>query len=428
MATTAPPSSKTEKYVAKRIRFRNGERLSVLLHAGMPVHIAVLFLNRYRTRGLAANTLHDVCDVLAGLHNHMQRREVDIWEKLSAGHFLSLSDLNAFAEAAQYKKRQLDEVDEAKAKRVVNIEKLRFRATVKAKPRTPVSGGTHAFRLRTARAYLKFVSAYARACLPEEQAAILDAETQEGLEVLQAQVPRVSGRSKLGARKGLTEEQEVLLLKVIDPSSPMNPWSTPFVRARNRMIVITLLAGGMRKGEMLGLKVQDLLAHNAKLQILRRADDPEDSRRIQPNTKTADREVPLGPKICRALEEFIRTERRSIKAARRIPQIFTSDEGDALSLSSANQIFVAIRRACPELPRDLTAHVLRHTWNDRFSEHADKTGMAPVEEERARTDHQGWVDGSPMAATYTRRHTERKGRAVALSIQEKLEKSLDGPS
>lgn len=394
----------------------------------MPVHIATLFLNRYRTRGLAANTMHDVCDVLASLHNHMQLRNVDIWERLSAGHFLSLPDLNAFAEAAQYRKGQLDGLDEAKAKRIVNIEKLRLRATVKAKPRPPVSGGTHAFRLRTARAYLKFVSDYARACLPEEQAAILDSETEQGLDALQAQVPRVSGRSKVGARKGLTEDHEALLLEVIDPNSPMNPWSTPFVRARNQMIVITLLAGGMRKGEMLGLKVQDLLAHNAKLQILRRADDPEDSRTYQPNTKTADREVPLAPKICRALEEFIRTHRRSIKAARRIPQIFTSDEGDALSLSSANQIFVAIRRACPELPRDLTAHVLRHTWNDRFSELADKTGMSPVEEERARAEHQGWVDGSPMVATYTRRHTERKGRAVALSIQEKLEKSIDGQS
>lgn len=428
MGTTSPPSSKTEKYVAKRIRFRNGERLSVLLRAGMPVHIAVLFLNRYRTRGLAANTIHDVCDVLAGLHNHMQRREVDIWERLSAGHFLSLPDLNAFAEAAQYKKRQLDEVDEAKAKRVVNMEKLRLRATVKAKPRTPVSGSSHAFRLRTARAYLKFVSDYARACLPEEQAAILDAETQQGLAVLQAQVPRVSGRSKVGARKGLTREQEALLLNVIDPNSPKNPWKSPFVRIRNRMIVITLLAGGMRKGEMLGLKVQDLLAHNAKLQILRRADDPEDSRRYQPCTKTADREVPLGRNICHALEDFIRHERHSIKAARRIPQIFTSDEGDALSLSSANQIFVAIRRACPELPRDLTAHVLRHTWNDRFSEYADETGMAPVEEERARAELQGWVARSQMPATYTGRHTERKGRAVALSIQEKLEKRLDGQS
>ena len=309
MGNTSPPSSKTEKYVAKRIRFRNGERLSVLLRAGMPVHIAVLFLNRYRTRGLAANTIHDICEVLAGLHNHMQRREVDIWERLSAGHFLSLPDLNAFAEAAQYKKRQLDEVDEAKAKRVVNMEKLRLRATAKVKPRTPVSGSAHAFRLRTARAYLKFVSDYARACLSEEQAAILDAETQQGLAVLQAQVPRVSGRSKVGARKGLTEEQEALLLNVIDPNSPKNPWKSPFVRIRNRMIVITLLAGGMRKGEMLGLKVQDLLAHNAKLQILRRADDPEDSRRYQPCTKTSDREVPLGRKICRALEDFIRNER-----------------------------------------------------------------------------------------------------------------------
>lgn len=72
-------------FVAKRIRLRSGERLSVLMHQGMPVQLAVLFLNRYRTRGSAASTVHQVCEFLALLHNHLAGLGVDLWERLTAG-------------------------------------------------------------------------------------------------------------------------------------------------------------------------------------------------------------------------------------------------------------------------------------------------------------------------------------------------------
>lgn len=413
-------------FTTKRILLRNGERLSMLLHEGIPVHIAVLYLNRMRTCGLAANTIHQACEILALLHNDMESRQVDIWNTIGRGRFLSIPDLNRFVDTAQYGKEKHDPYPEPQIKRVINIKKLLLRHAHKVAARTPVCAATHAHRIRTARSYLEFISDYAKSTLPSEQAALLHEETQRGLDVLNAQIPRVRNRAKVGARIGLTKEQEKQLLQVIDPDSETNPWKSRFVQVRNRLIVIILMATGMRRGELLGLKVQDLIGQNAKIRILRRADDPEDSRKYQPNAKSADREIPLSPILFRALEAFIRQERRNIKAARSIPQIFTSDDGVALSLSSASQIFSDIRRACPQLPRNLTAHVLRHTWNDRFSEHADETGMDPVEEARARTEHQGWVANSPMAATYTKRHTERKGRAVALSVQQKLEESING--
>jgi len=45
-------------YIAKRVRFRNGERLSVLTVAyGLPVHEVTLHLESFRKRGRAANTI-----------------------------------------------------------------------------------------------------------------------------------------------------------------------------------------------------------------------------------------------------------------------------------------------------------------------------------------------------------------------------------
>jgi integrase len=73
----------------------------------------------------------------------------------------------------------------------------------------------------------------------------------------------------------------------------------------------------------------------------------------------------------------------------------------------------------------LTSHVMRHTWNERFSEQAEAMGLSESAEEKARNTQQGWSDNSKMAATYTRRHTAKKGREISLKLQERLDDKLN---
>ncbi|TXH00031.1 MAG: site-specific integrase [Nevskiaceae bacterium] len=415
-------------FVAKRARFRNGERLSVLMHQGMPVQLAVLFLNRYRARGNAANTIHQVCEFLAMLHNHLAGQHVDLWERLCSGRFLSAPELDSFAMAAQFKVKDLDEDQgrDIEPRSVVNLERARLRRTRDVEAQTPVGPSSHANRIRYAHKYLVFATDYVRPMLPAERAAQFSAEVRRGLDALYAQIPKVSNRATINARTGMSEDHELRLLDLIRPDSPLNPWKSAFVKARNELIVVLLLAGGMRRGELLGLQIRDIMSSSSTLQILRRPDAKEDGRVVQPNTKTRDREIPLSTGVMRRLESFISNDRRAIKKARRIPQIFTSDEGEALSSQSLSQIFVDLRTACPELPPRLSAHVMRHTWNERFSEYADKAAMTPAEEENARSEHQGWVQGSLTSGTYTRRHARAKARKLALEMQDTLERNLDG--
>lgn len=414
------------RYVAKRLRFRNGERLSVLLQDGIPVHLAVLYINRYRSGAKAANTIHQVCSVLALLYEQLDRQGFDLWAELREGRFPPPPVIDRFAAAAQYKVRDLEEKPApSKSSRVVSIEKLRFRATAKPVVRESVGTPTHAIRIRYAHAYLKFAAEYAGPLLSPERANRLAQDAERGLRALEAHIPRVSNRDRLGRRVGLSQEQQELLLRIVHPDSPDNPWKFRFVRVRNWLIVVLLLAAGMRRGELLGLQVSDIVPHGSKVLIVRRADAQNDARVHQPNAKTADREVPIAPSVLRALSSFIANERRSLKAARRIPQVFTSDEGAALSLSSLSQIFVDIRTACPQLPPNLTSHVMRHTWNERFSEQAEAMELTGPQEEGIRNTLQGWTHNSKTAARYTRRFTERKGRDVALGLQERLERGLN---
>jgi integrase len=182
-----------------------------------------------------------------------------------------------------------------------------------------------------------------------------------------------------------------------------------------------LLATGMRSGELLGLQIGDLKQRLSQLGVLRRADASEDPRRTPVGTKTNDRELELRPGIMKELMSHINQERHSIRAARRHPQVFVAQDGKPLSMRSIGKIFQQLRAACPGLPVRLTSHVMRHTWNERFSEQADEMGMHEIEEARARNEQQGWTEDSQSARNYTRRHSRRKGRAIALKLQEDLD-------
>ncbi|WP_232434890.1 site-specific integrase [Burkholderia ubonensis] len=416
----------TPEYVAKRIRFRNGERHSVLqIRNGLPVHEVTLYLDKYRKKGRAANTIHFVCLTLALLYRELDRAKVDLLGRLAKGQFLDIPELNRLASAAQFRVDDLDEeVADNGTPNVINLRRVRLRRKGGEAERNAVDVATQASRLRYMADYLAFLSDYVGSSLPASERETLKAESKHALIAFRANIPEVSKRAKLNARVGLTHDEEDRLMAIVHPDSPDNPWERRFVRRRNWLIVVLLLATGMRRGELLGLQIGDLHSNQPKLRIIRRADAAEDLRRIQPNTKTYDREIELKPAIMKRLWNFINTERRAIKAARKIPQIFVSDEGEALSPSSIDKLFAQLRTVCPGLSVRMTSHVMRHTWNDRFSEQAEALGLSDAVEEKARNEQQGWSDNSAMAATYTRRHTARKGRQVALKLQERLDAQL----
>ncbi len=411
-------------FVAKRIRFRNGERHSVLSRpGGLPVHEATLYLAKYRRRGRAANMIHAVCMVLALLYRALAKDGIDLLQRLRQGQFLTVPELNRLADVAQYRVDDLshEDADKPDSSNVIDIKRIRMRRKSVVKEVVAVTLASQASRIRYMADYLEFLGMYVGATLPTSLRKELAFESDNALKVFCAQVPPVSQRAKLGAREGLSKEDQARLLNVVHPDSPKNPWQRDFVRQRNWLIVVLLLATGMRRGELLGLQIGDLDQRLPKLRILRRADASEDVRLIQPNTKTSDREVELRPAIMRAIWNYINCHRKKIRTARRYPQLIVADDGHPLSLKSIDKIFVQLRESCPGLAVTLTSHVTRHTWNERFSEQAELMGLTDAVEEKARNEQQGWADNSKSAAVYTRRYASQKGRALSLKLQEQLD-------
>lgn len=414
-------------YVAKRIRLRGGERHSVLhVPNGIPVHEVTVYLDKYRRKGRAANTIHYVCNSLALLYRELDSAKIKLLDRLIEGRFLTAPELDRLASAVQYRIEDLDEPHAgANTSNVIHISRIGLRKKGGGNPSKPVDAHTQASRLRYIADYLGFLASYVAATLPESARRELDAASSRALTSFREHIPPVSSRAKLGARIGLSLEEQERVLKVVHPDSPDNPWQRGFVRRRNWLIIVLLLATGMRRGELLGMQIGDLHSSKPKLRILRRADAPEDARVNQPNAKTNDRELELTPSIMKALWSYVNKERRSIVPAREIPQVIVSDEGDSLSQASIDKLFAQLREACPGLPISLTSHVMRHTWNERFSEQAEAMGLSESAEERARNTQQGWSDNSKMATTYTRRHTAKKGQEISLKLQEQLDDQLN---
>ena len=411
-------------FVAKRIHFRNGERHSVLSRPGnLPVHEATLYLAGFRTRGRAANTIHSVCTTLALLYRWLDAADIDLHLRLRQGRFLTLPEISRLAETVQ--RRDVDpslrEEDEFERPTVIDIKRVRMRRKSVDVETRSVDVATQATRLRYIADYLSYLSTYVSATLPLKDGTELEFESAHALKALRAHIPPVSRRAKIGAREGLSQEDQERLLAVVHPDSPSNPWKHEFVRQRNWLIIILLLATGMRRGELLGLQIGDLNPQCPKLRILRRADAQEDPRLTQPNTKTNDREIELRPAIMLAVWEYIKKQRRKIHTARKYPQLIVADDGHPLSAKSIEKIFVQLRQACPCLPVRLTSHVMRHTWNERFSEQAELMQLSETVEQKARNEQQGWTDDSKSALTYTRRYASRKGRELSLKLQEKLD-------
>lgn len=355
--------------MARRIRFRNGEHHSVLMRpGGLPVHEVTLYLSKYRTKGKAANTIHSVCSHLGFFYRHLEEQKIDLIDRLKTGCFLSVQELDRVASVVQYRVRDLDAKDSKSTSKVISFSKIAIRKSRKVGGLLPVDVATQASRLRYIADFLKFISRYVGGALELDKRIQLKFETETVLSVFLEQIPVVSKRAKLDSRTGLDEDEQNLLIRVSAPSSVENPWSRQYVRKRNHLIVILLLATGMRRGELLGLQIGDLNSNQPKLCIFRRADSLEDPRRRQPCAKTSDREIELAPNIMKALWDYINTERRSIKAARLVPQIFVSESGQPMSLASLGKIFVQLRDACPALPRTLTSHVMRHTGKSMFAD------------------------------------------------------------
>lgn len=113
------------------------------------------------------------------------------------------------------------------------------------------------------------------------------------------------------------------LFEVIKPGSDLNPFSID-VQRRNRLMILLLFYLGIRGGELLNIRIQDIDFSTNRIRIFRRADELADSRTNQPHAKTRDRLLPLAESLVQELHSYIIQDRRKVRNAKKNDYLFVT--------------------------------------------------------------------------------------------------------
>lgn len=397
----------------------SGERLPLMLDrsSGMPVYYPNLYvLTVLRQTNRSSATIERALREIIVLYNFLIEEKIDLNERINSGNILTLGEIDGLARCCR---------QSAKLNTKKNIKRnlvLRLEASRKAHCQM-VSHTTSANRLRTIHAYLTWLVMEKLGCfgLSASIRARLEWSAENLLPVLRARIPVEKGRETLGDRMGLSSGVLEQLKRTVDPASPKNPWKSEFVRHRNALIMSWLLELGLRRGELLNVKISDIDFRKNEVMIARRADDKEDPRRAQPKVKTRSRILPLSVELASLTHKYIIEKRIRINGARKHRYLFVSElSGLPMSLSSVNKIFDTIKLRVEDIPDDLCPHVMRHTWNDKFSEIMDANRINEAREMQMRSYLMGWAPTSSTAAVYTKRFVRKMARQASVEMQSKI--------
>ena len=424
-----PGVSGTDGYRVRMVVLEGGERLPLLVGwDGVPLFRPMVWLlTMRRATNAASATLRGNLLALKLLYSWADWRGIDLESRMLAGEYLSSSESSSLIDAT---KRALAIVAAEELmiggapRRRSDLEVVRLRPK---KWRHEVDTATASIRVGTIIAYLGWLTNEGLNCfggfhgqrreMVEAQIKIRDGM----LKGLRARAPRTSRRNVLGDREAPPQQVIDTLLEIVELNAVRNPWCDLGLQVRNRLLIHMFYGLGIRKGEALGIKIDNIDFYKNELLITRSADDPIDTRRYQPLTKTRDRRLPMKDKLVAMLHDYVVHVRAKLPKAKRHPFLFVSHrDGAPLALVSANKIFNTLRERCDGLPNDLTPHLLRHAWNDSFSRLCEEQQVKQAREEQMRSELMGWSPTSGTSAIYTKRFARQSAEKLSVTHQKNM--------
>jgi integrase len=422
-------SKQTNPYFVQPVVLSSGERLPFLcLHAtGMPLIPPTVFaLASLRATNLATATISQALRAVMVLYLALDDLDIDLDERIYKGRLLDLGEIESLTQLCALPIEHIVKNSTARQS-ITRSEPIKIdRSKNKSKQAQNfkyVNADTAAIRILYIHRYLKWRAT--ERLLKMNTTRLMEQAFRESfdcsLNALFARIKTNRRRNSLNQREGLPESALNVIEEVIAQDSPRNPWVGVHPRARNELIIRILLDLGIRRGELLGIRIQNINFQKDEVLIARQADSPDDPRTIQPNTKTKDRVLPIGDRLSKLLRAYIQGPRRAIKGARKHDFLIVANgSGQPLTNAGANKIFHVLRTKVPGLPEELFPHILRHTWNDSFSALMDSRNITEEREMQMRSRLMGWSETSGTAATYTRRHTKERAREASIKLQNSL--------
>ena len=171
-------------------------------------------------------------------------------------------------------------------------------------------------------------------------------------------------KKRIDQMKGLTAQERERLLAVMHPDSAENPFASKALKLRNYTILLLGLEMGLRRSEMLLIKISDIQWHNRQLLIVNLEDTELDSRTEAPQFKTHERQLVISEELIWVLKNYVENHRckKGSNEAKKHPFLLVShrrNEGKSLSIKAMDCILNTIGVAAPAL-KHIHLHILRH--------------------------------------------------------------------
>lgn len=247
-------------------------------------------------------------------------------------------------------------------------------------------------------------------------------------------VTRQSGGSR--RIRPLTEEEVTRVERLIGPRrkddgslivplhfAVANPFRVE-TRLRNWLMCAIAIQCGLRRGELLKLRLDDLPQPDSPgLKVRRRAHDTADARRHRPGVKTVERVLDLSGEVRAGLRAYLTNRAPSGRTAGGSPYLFVTAAAQALSITAANEVVRVIAQHAQI--DDLSWHSFRHTWAEALAEellthHREEETLALL-----RTLG-GWKPRSTMPLHYTQNAMARRASDFLRERNERLYSSPGG--
>ncbi|MGO4413944.1 tyrosine-type recombinase/integrase [Cupriavidus sp. KB_39] len=217
----------------------------------------------------------------------------------------------------------------------------------------------------------------------------------------------------------LSSDELASLVEICRPGSDGNPWK-PAYQPRNYLILLLMATLGLRRGEVLKLRMGDCLLSRPvpMVQIRRSPDDPDDPRLDEPQVKTESRILPCDMSLARLLDDYICSGRREIAGSDRTPFLFLARSGQPMSLFRVNGILDQIGAVHPQF-RDLHPHALRTTCATLFRAQGVNRGLDEDRIDKNMMYFFGWRSPTSIRA-YIADAIRKEASEISLSYQASL--------
>lgn len=389
----------------------SGERGCLILdkETQLPVYYQNLYLTtNVRNRSATVSTMEIVATNLLILSNYLKSRNINIINRIESKGFLNIAEID---DLIRYARQRFDK------QKIRNVRLIKYEQVAKI---------TFSYRVHVFSSYLKWLCEMIHSI----KGIHAKYEVDTFIENLRAHLPRNKTQSMNDRKdKSLSEEEIRKLFQLLEIEGNQNPFQKD-VQVRNRLIFTLLLNCGLRAGELLNIKVNDLNRRDYTLSIFRRHDCIEDRRLNQPLVKTGEREIPLSDELAMEIFDYIDNYRDKYTKKKKHDFLFVTHSscksvGEPLSVSAYEKIISTLKKTSPEM-KSLSGHKLRHSWNYFYSNEIDGSNLEISRKSGLRCYLMGWSKDSKMSENYNFKHISMKEKEIIGRVYDSLRKITKG--